>query len=385
MTTESAQPVDSGTAAIPATEFVHTPAGTGELSVMDAARSWADARYKREAEATRQAESAETPPAAEPPSAKAETAPAEEPTSGDAGQSAEPEENLPPIEPPKFWKSEEKERFKSLPRDTQAYIAEREQARDAEIRRTQNEAAEQRKAMEAKLSEVEKARTKYVEGLVTQDAAFERESAERFPNIKSQSDVDFLANQALQLSSSASEQDQKLASQINAYLLAWRTHNDRWATIRAERTQAEQQQASERNTKWAEFVQKENAKAAELIPELADKEKGPALMNRVTERLADLGFGQDELRKLATGEEKLSIFDHRLQQMIYSDLKLQDIQKAKASVVAKPLPPAQRPGESKPQSGKAAEIQALEKRLATASGMEAIRLGAELTKARRAS
>lgn len=376
MTTESAQPVDSGTA----TEavYTHKPAGNEPLSAMDAARSLADARYKREAEAERQAE-----PAPQESEAKAEeAAPPETATSDETGQSAEPEENLPPIEPPKFWKSEEKERFKSLPRDTQAYIAEREQARDAEIRRTQNEAADQRKALEAKLSEVEKARTKYVEGLSIQDQAYERESAEKFPNIKSMADIEFLANEALRLSNSG---DVAGASQIQTYLTAWQTHNNKWAAIRAERAEAERQQSAERSTKWTDHVQKENAKAAELIPELADKEKGPALMNRATERLADLGFGQDELRKLATGEEKISIFDHRLQQLIHSDLKLQDIQKARANVVSKPLPPAQRPGTGKAPSGAAAQIDALSKKLANATGLEAIRIGAELTRLRRTS
>jgi hypothetical protein len=54
--------------------------------------------------------------------------------------------NLPPIDPPRSWTKAEKERFQSLPRETQEYLHTREQEREREFRRGQNEAAEQRKA-----------------------------------------------------------------------------------------------------------------------------------------------------------------------------------------------------------------------------------------------
>src|SRR5437588_3993477 len=77
-------------------------------------------------------------------------------------ESAKPEaEALPPIEPPRSWKAEEKERFKSLPRETQAYLAERETERDRAIRTSQNETAEKLKGLTAKEQAVEQARQQY--------------------------------------------------------------------------------------------------------------------------------------------------------------------------------------------------------------------------------
>jgi hypothetical protein len=58
----------------------------------------------------------------------------------------------PAIDPPVSWKAEEKERFKTLPRATQKYLAERERERDTFVSRTQQEAAEHRKAVDAERS-----------------------------------------------------------------------------------------------------------------------------------------------------------------------------------------------------------------------------------------
>src|SRR5882672_4996536 len=72
----------------------------------------------------------------------------EEPGAPGGTERADPDGDLrvdagsepPIIEPPRSWTKEEKERFFSLPRETQEYLANREQERDREIRRSQNEA-----------------------------------------------------------------------------------------------------------------------------------------------------------------------------------------------------------------------------------------------------
>jgi hypothetical protein len=144
-----------------------------------------------------------------------------------------------------------------------------------------------------------------------------------------------------------------------------------------ERSKGEKSKAEQ--TKWAEHVQRENELAAEYIPELADKTKGPALTQRAADRLTELGFKSEELAKLASGQEKLSLYDHRIQRLIFSDLKLSDIQSAKTAAVAKPLPPVQRPGTARPaSSSSASQIQALEKQLSSASGDKAARISAEI-------
>lgn len=76
-------------------------------------------------------------------------APADEQPSAEDEPEGEPDEPAqPPIEPPLSWSKEHKERWASLPRETQEYLHSREQERDAEVRRSQNRAAELEKALE---------------------------------------------------------------------------------------------------------------------------------------------------------------------------------------------------------------------------------------------
>jgi hypothetical protein len=57
-----------------------------------------------------------------------------------------------------------------------------------------------------------------------------------------------------------------------------------------------------RAIQMGKHVQEENAKAAEFIPDLADKAKSEALTKRVaTELLPELGFKDSELADLANG------------------------------------------------------------------------------------
>jgi len=53
------------------------------------------------------------------------------------------------IEPPRSWPNEHKFRFTALPYDLQAYLAVATAAREAELRRAQNEAVDLRKKLEA--------------------------------------------------------------------------------------------------------------------------------------------------------------------------------------------------------------------------------------------
>ena len=120
-----------------------------------------------------------------------------------------------------------------------------------------------------------------------------------------------------------------------------------------------------------QHVTKENELAAEYIPELADKTKAAELTARAADRLTELGFKPEELNDLASGKAKLSIYDHRIQRLIFSDLKLSDIQKAKTAAVAKPVPQVQRPGVSKPSgSGASEQIQALTQKLNSSGSLK---------------
>src|SRR5690348_248723 len=108
---------------------------TTPLSLNDAAARIAERRRQAEDAALK----AEAPPKAaepEPDSAPADdAAPAEQATSEEATETTEPAEDLPPIEPPRSWTKEEKEEFRTYPREAQEKIARREQDRETALRR----------------------------------------------------------------------------------------------------------------------------------------------------------------------------------------------------------------------------------------------------------
>lgn len=308
MTTETSAPAGESSAPAP---------DTSPLSLSDMI-----------AQARQSSESA--PPATEEedsaPEADNAAPPQEDP--GKTTEAAEPEEKLPPIDPPRSWTQAEKERFQSLPRETQEYLHTREQEREREFRTRQNEIAEQRKAIQAERDAAEKARKEYEAKLPNLMQTLQE--AGPFGDIRSMADLE------------------KLQQEDPFRFQAYQLHQWKLQAAQAEQAEMKSRQEQERQSQWAEHVQKENALAAELIPDLADKEKGPALTNRVaTEILPEYGFTPSELNALANGSEKLSIYDHRLQRLLATAVKYADIQKAKVVAAAKPAPQVQKPGVSK--------------------------------------
>jgi len=349
------------TGEIPAGEALSYPtADSSPMSVEDAARSLTDARAKAFAKLNQPAESAPEATAEPELAVEANAAPQEE-AHGEEQSEAEPEA-LPPIDPPSSWTKAEKERFQSLPRETQEYLHTREQERDRDFRRSQNEIAEQRKAFEAQREAAEKARQQYEAQLPALMQELQNAQQNTFADIKTVDDVTRLANED------------------PFRYLQWQAHQTKLQAVNAENERARTAKEQAEQAKWAEHVQKENTLAAEFIPELADKDKGFKLTQRVAnELLPDLGFKDSELTALANGKDKLSIYDHRIQRLFADAIKLRDIQSATKAVAAKPVPAVQRPGQAKPANTTSlAQIQALEKQLSSATGDKAARLSAEI-------
>lgn len=305
-------------------------------SPSDAARALVQARSKP-------AESA-NPATAEPELSDEDNADPEEVPSEDTSD-AEPEA-LPPIERPRSWTKDVDDDWKALPRTVQEKIASREQEREIAIRRSQNEAAEIRKGIEAERTKAEQLRQQYEANLPALMQTLQDAQQSAFADVRTVDDVT------------------KLANEDPFRYLQWQAHQTKLQAVNAEVERAKGQKSQAEQAEWTKHVQKENELAIEYIPELADKVKGPALTQRAADRLSELGFKQEELAKLASGQEKLSLYDHRIQRLIFSDLKLSDIQAAKTAVAAKPVPPVQRPGIARPAgSGKSEEIQALTEQL----------------------
>lgn len=270
-----------------------------------------------------------------------------EAATGEDNSTNEPEADQPPtIEPPRSWTKEAREKFASLPRDTQEYIASREQERDREVRRTQNEAAEHRKALEAERRATEQARQQYEAQLPALMQALMEAQAGEFADIRTVDDV------------------ARLAKEDPFRYMQWDASQKRLATVQAEATRAQERQAKELEQSWYNYVSEQNALVAERVPELSDKAKSQAMTARAVDVLHDLGFTDQELTELASGRKALPIFDHRVQLLILDGVKYREARKAASTAAPKAVPPVQRPGIASPKGqAQSDNIQALKQRL----------------------
>jgi hypothetical protein len=362
------------------TDIVQIPAPAGAaISTRDAARSLASFRLKARASdepqgrgPAAQADAAppadQSAPAAATPEAAGEAdaappAPPEAP--GATTENAEPPAAQAPIEPPRSWTKEARERFASLPRETQEYLAQREQDRDREVRRSQNEAAVERKALEAERARAEQARVQYEQALPTVLASLQQQRASDFPDVKSVVDVERLARE-----------------DWPRYVL-WDAQQKRIASAQQELAGAAQRQDQERRIRFAEFVDREHGVLVEKVPEIADPVQRSKLAQAAIGMLHELGFSAQELDALHAGRADLSLHDHRVQLLIRDGVRLRDAQKAAKEASARPVPPVQRPGVAQPRgAAQDAVVQSLAKRLdQTGNLKDAARLLAERRKA----
>jgi hypothetical protein len=386
--------MDSATeAALPGgapTDIVQVPPPAGEaISTRDAARSLASFRLKQRTGESASPQDDRRPAAAAPPAdpsadaaatadpsapapADADAAPPTEATGETTAsdeppaQQASPAEPA-PIEPPRSWTKEARERFASLPRETQEYLAQREQDRDRELRRSQNEAAEQRKVLEAERQKAEQVRGQYEAALPDVLGTLQREQASAFPDVKSIIDVE------------------RLAREDWPRYVAWDAQQKRIASAQQELASAGLRQEQERQIRLSAYSQREQGLMCEKVPELVDPAQRSKFEHAAVGMLRDLGFTDQELNGLYLGRADLSLHDHRVQMLIRDGLRFRDAQKAARQASLKPVPPVQRPGVA-PQRGAAhdAVVQNLTKRLdQTGTLKDAARLLAERRKAAR--
>lgn len=268
--------------------------------------------------------------------------PAEQTTAPDP---AEP----PPIEPPRSWTKEDKEVFATLPRETQEKLATRDRARETEFRRSQNEAAEARKAIDAQRTQVEQARSQYEQALPILLENLQAGYGNEFSDIRTMDDV------------------QKLAVSDPIRYTQWDASQKRMAAVQQEVQASQQRQVAERNHHINEYRTREAALFAEKAPEFADPVQSKKLMDAAVTTLRDVGFQDQELGELYRGEKDISIHDHRFALLLRDGIKWRDAQaqaKLKTSQ-AKPLPPVQRPGTTRLAANPAAaEVQTLKAKFA---------------------
>lgn len=339
---------------------VNTPA----ISTREAAQALAKARYDKPKEAPAPVVAAVEQPELAP---EADGAPAEEQPSAETAE-VEPAQE-PPIDPPKSWTKAEKERFATFPRETQEYLATREQERDAATRRSQNEAAEKLKGLTAKEQAVEQARTQYESALPILLQNLQATHAGEFADLKTMADV------------------QKMAAEDWPRYIRWDANQKQIAAVQQEAQSALQRQHQEKFSKFAEFAKAQDAALIEDVPEMADPKKAQGLQAQALKAMKALGFEDDELGKGWQGEKDFSLRDARVQQLIIKAARWDDAQAKAQAVTRRPVPQVQRPGTAQPAgAAQAATVEALGKKLDGArNSNEGARIAAQMLHARRAA
>ena len=339
---------------------------SGPMSANEAARLLASLRH-RKSQVEAPVEAAEPVQESEAPVVE-DAAPPEE-ASGET-QESEPETA---IEPPRSWSKEEKERFSELPRETQAYLAERESQRDRAVNQAQKEAAEQRKAIEAKQAEMEKARTHY-ESFLPQVQQLLHESliGDNFSDIKTIQDLE------------------RLARDDWARYLQWDVAQKKIAAVQQQMQEAQQRQLKEKTERFKEFASKEDQAFAERAPESKDPKAFEQVQKGAIELLKDVGFSDSELGEGWHGMRDFSLRDHRVQLLIrdaylYRDGQARAKENAKKLASQKKQPaPVQRPGTAQGHNqALSAQMQALAEKLPNLRGNAAIEAAATLSAYRR--
>jgi hypothetical protein len=276
--------------------------------------------------------------------AKADAAPPSE----DPGETteADPAEALPPIEPPRSWTKDAKERWASLPRDTQEYLASREQEREREFRRSQNEVAASRKAIEVERETMGQARQHYEAALPALLQSLSEQHAGSFADIKTMADLE------------------RLAREDFPRYVQWDAQQKKLAAVQQEFRAAQARHAEEHRARWGEFTRRQDDLFLEKAPEMVDKATAAKLQSAAVEVLRDIGFTEPELAQMWNGQSHLSLRDHRVQLLIRDGVRFREAQQKAKEAIAKPVPNVQRPGVAQSRSAASdANIQALIHRL----------------------
>jgi hypothetical protein len=164
----------------------------------------------------------------------------------------------------------------------------------------------------------------------------------------------------------------------------WDAQQRQIAAVQNELATAQQLRASENGTRYSAFVERERERFAEAAPEMADDTERARMRDGAASVLTEIGFSDEELARLWSGDMALPIHDHRVLLLIRDAIRLRDAQESVRDVHARPVPPVQRPGAALPRgAARDAHIQNLSKQLDNAHGMEALRLAARLTAERR--
>lgn len=336
------------------------PADTGPLTV----RSAVEALHKRDAKVE---EIKERAPDGK--FAPKESAPVEQDAAPLEATGEEPgidPADVPPLELPRSWSKDRAEHWNKLDRDTQQLLLDHDSKASAEVRRTQNEAADIRKAAEAERVKAEQARQQYETAASNTLQALQAQQGQEFADIKTDADV------------------QKLASDDPFRYLQWRARQDQIVGLHNQVQQAQEQKQQEQVKRFTEWSAEQDEKFVKAAPEFADPAKADDARKKIVKYLTEVrGVPQETLPELWSNP----VFrDVRFQLVVRDAANWHAAQQKAVTAAKQPIPPVQRPGAATTKAdANVSRIESLTKQLPSLKGMDATRTATELLRAQRAA
>lgn len=211
-----------------------------------------------------------------------------------AAEAAQPDPAEPVIEPPASWKADAKDRFKSLPRDLQTVIADREAEQRATFNRQVNEAAERTRQADLR----EKAAADSITAATQQQQSYAQQLASYAQQMEALDPVIATWNR-IDREKLAREQP----AQYTELHAAYTARTERLTAIRAEqsRVQTEAYQAS---------VQREEKALLAKVPDWANPEVGHRALNEIRQgAVSTYGFTPEQVRVFADHRHALILRD----------------------------------------------------------------------------
>ena len=309
-----------------------------------------------------------------------------------AAQTPEPEKPIRPEDFPRSWSDEDTAFWAQLSPEVRAQIANRENDRDAEIRRVQNEAAIPRKEAEQIVEALRGEHQKYVIQKAAIEVAnnLEQKYSELWGGIRTEQDIRNLQQQdparyaqwnewVRVMESARAARERLIAGHEGAHQQAMQLMNEmqRAHLQEQQRQHAEQVQAEQKAL--VEWREQQDAEATKRIPDLGKPEKVETLQREALQYLRDIGLQDARIMELwnnsplRSAEGQVMLHDAMMWRKAQAGAK-----NAIAKAHAKPLSAGMPMGASTPAS----ELQ----RAADSGSMENfIRLRNEAEKSRRAN
>ena len=206
---------------------------------------------------------------------------------GDSDRQGDDTADKPSVAPPASWSNEDKAYWNTLPPSLQKSLAERERQRDLNIRRSQDEVASQRKAIEADRAAATQERQRYAER-VNELSTFLQQQLNPFAQI----DWNKLYE------SDPLEYTRKQAQYRDYERAAQQAEHERQAL--AAKAQQEQEAARQ------DWLKGERARLLEAVPEWADESKAKAGAKEVSDYLVGQGIPVDRLAMISAAETVLA-------------------------------------------------------------------------------